>query len=123
MAGILNSSWVVLSKFQYGRPVGVEGNLKTEVVDVNMMRVPDPRRADGDVLARVREAFRKLKGRKALQFLSARRMREMAWRQAGKEVALEKLSDLCELDMADRRELDDAVLAMLGSPRRSVGKR
>jgi hypothetical protein len=114
MAGILNSSWVVLSKFQYGRPVGVEGNLKTEVVDVNMMRVPDPRRADGGALERVREAFRKLKGRKALQFLSARRMREMAWRQAGKEAELEKLSDLCELDMADRRELDDAVLAMLG---------
>ncbi len=38
----------------------------------------------------------------------------MAWRQAGKEAELEKLSDLCELDMADRRELDDAVLAMLG---------
>jgi hypothetical protein len=32
LAGILNSSIVVLSKFQYGRPVGVEGNLKTEVV-------------------------------------------------------------------------------------------
>jgi hypothetical protein len=112
--GVLNSSWVVLSKFQYGRPVGVEGNLKTEVVDVNMMRVPDPRRADSKALARVREAFRKLKGRKALQFLSARRMREMAWRQAGKEAELEKLSDLSELDMADRRELDDAVLMMLG---------
>ncbi|MFH2073978.1 MAG: Eco57I restriction-modification methylase domain-containing protein, partial [Pseudomonadota bacterium] len=114
LGGILNSTWVVLSKFQYGRPVGVEGNLKTEVVDVNMMRVPDPRRVDGDALARVREAFRKLKGRKTLQFLSARRMREMAWRQAGKETELEKLSDLCELDMADRRELDDAVLEMLG---------
>jgi len=84
------------------------------VVDVNMMRVPDPRRADGKTLARVREAFRRLKGRKALQFLSTRRMREMAWRQAGKEAELEKLSDLCELDMTDRRELDDAVLAMLG---------
>ena len=84
------------------------------VVDVNMMRVPDPRRADDKALERVQGAFRKLKGRKALQFLSARRMREMAWRQSGKEAELEKLSDLCELDMTDRRELDDAVLAMLG---------
>ncbi|MCG2741804.1 MAG: SAM-dependent methyltransferase, partial [Syntrophaceae bacterium] len=112
--GMLNSSWVLLSSLQYGRPVGNEGNWSTMVVDVNMMRVPDPRRADGDVLARVQEAFRRLKDRKALQFLSARRMREMAWRQAGKEAELEKLSDLCELDMTDRRELDDAVLAMLG---------
>jgi len=84
------------------------------VVDINMMRVPDPRRADDKALERVQGAFRKLKGRKALQFLSARRMREMAWRQSGKEAELEKLSDLCELDMTDRRELDDAVLAMLG---------
>jgi hypothetical protein len=114
MAGILNSSWVVLSKFQYGRPVGVEGNLKTEVVDVNMMRIPDPRRAKGNALKRVSAAFGRLKKRKALQFLSERRMREMAWRRAGKEAELEKLSDLCELDMTDRWELDDAVLAMLG---------
>jgi len=111
---MLNSSWVLLSSLQYGRPVGNEGNWSTMVVDVNMMRVPDPRRADDKALERVQGAFRKLKGRKALQFLSARRMREMAWRQSGKEAELEKLSDLCELDMTDRRELDDAVLAMLG---------
>jgi len=43
LAGILNSIFAVLSKFQYGRPVGNEGNLKTEVVDVTMMPVPDPR--------------------------------------------------------------------------------
>jgi len=114
VGGILNSSLVLLSKFQYGRPVGVEGNFKTEVVDVNMMRVPDPRRANEKALADVREAFRKLKTRKALQFLSERRMREMAWRQAGREEELQKLSDRSELDMPDRRELDDAVLAMLG---------
>ena len=29
--GVLNSTWVALSKFQYGRPVGVEGHLDTEV--------------------------------------------------------------------------------------------
>jgi len=61
-----------------------------------------------------------LQERKALQFLSERRMRAMAWREAGKEKDLEKLSDLCELDMADRQELDDAVLEMIGvkSPER-----
>lgn len=84
------------------------------VVDVNMMRIPDPRRANEKALTGVREAFRKLKQRKALQFLSERRMREMARRQAGREEELQRLSDRSELDMPDRRGLDDAVLAMLG---------
>ena len=49
-----------------------------------------------------------------IHFLSERRLRHMAYTQAGKERDLEKLSDQCELDMDDRRELDDAVLEMLG---------
>ena len=35
LGGVLNSSIVVLAKHLYGRPVGNEGNLKTEIVDVN----------------------------------------------------------------------------------------
>gem|GEM_PF-1587448 len=44
----------------------------------------------------------------------------MAYLQAGKADQLQELSDLCELDMPDRRELDDAVLEMMGvaSPER-----
>ena len=110
----MNSTWVVLSKFQYGRPVGVEGNLKTEVVDVKMMLVPDPTDTPEPAQERVALAFEKLKQRHALYFLSERRLRHMAYTQAGKERDLEKLSDQCELDMDDRRELDDAVLEMLG---------
>ena len=60
------------------------------------------------------QAFENLKQRQALYFLSERRLRHMAYTQAGKERELEKLSDQCELDMDDRRELDDAVLEMLG---------
>ncbi len=114
LAGILNSSWVVLSKFQYGRPVGVEGNLKTEVVDVKMLLVPDPAKGSQRARERVAAAFEKLKKRKTSFFLSERRLREMAYRLAGKEDKLDELSGLCELDMADRRELDDAVLQLLG---------
>lgn len=44
LAAVLNSSIVALAKFQYGRGVGREANLKTEVVDLNMMPVPDPRK-------------------------------------------------------------------------------
>ena len=63
---------------------------------------------------RVAAAFEKLKKRPAFQFLSERRFRQMAYRRKGREADLDQLSDLCELDLPDRRELDDAVLEMLG---------
>ena len=40
---MLNSTLVGLFKTFYGRFAGTEGNLKTEVVDVNLLEVPDPR--------------------------------------------------------------------------------
>jgi hypothetical protein len=114
LTGILNSTWVVLSKFQFGRPVGVEGNLKTEVIDVNMMLVPDPLSGSPQVKSRVAKAFERMKARKALYFLSEQRLRRMAYLQKGWESKLEELSPGCELDMPDRRELDDAVLELIG---------
>lgn len=114
LAGILNSTWVVLSKFQYGRPVGVEGNLKTEVVDVKMMRVPTFKTGAIGAQTRVAKVFVQLKTRKALCLLSERALREMAYRKSGKESDLANLSDVSELEMPDRRELDDAVLEMMG---------
>jgi hypothetical protein len=114
LAGILNSTSAVLSKFQYGRPVGNEGNLKTEVIDVTMMPVADPRSAHPALLRKVDAAFRALKERQAMQFLSERRMRQMAFSKTGRDAELEEISDLSELDMNDRRILDEAVLEMLG---------
>lgn len=114
MAGILNSTITILSKFQIGRPIGVEGNLKTEVVDVNMMLVPNPEKAKATHLKRVADAFNKMKEREAFYFLSERRLREMVYRRQGKEAELSSLSDISELDMPDRHELDDAVLEMIG---------
>lgn len=114
LAGILNSSLVILSKHQYGRPVGVEGNLKTEVVDVNMMLVPNPEVASEAQREQVGDAFELLKQRKVLQLLPERRMRDMAFRRSGREKDLDALSNVSELDMPDRRELDEAVLEMMG---------
>ena len=114
LAGILNSTWVILSKLLYGRPVGVEGNLKTEVVDVKMMLVPDPRPATAKSIAGVAAAFDEMKKRTAMQLLSERRLREMSYTARGKEAELRSLSDQSELDMPDRRNLDDAVLELLG---------
>jgi len=43
MTAILNSTLVGLVKIYFGRYAGTEGNLKTEVVDVNLLEIPDPR--------------------------------------------------------------------------------
>jgi len=113
-AGILNSTWVLLASLQFGRPMGTEGNWSTMVIDMNMMLVPDPRHGAEAVRKQVAASFEKLVRRDALAFLSERRLRSMAYRQAGKEDELDKLPDTSELDMPDRRELDDTVLEMIG---------
>jgi hypothetical protein len=112
--GLLNSTLVLLSSLQFGRPVGNEGAWSTMVVDVNMMLIPNPSNASECKIQKVVETFTKLKKRNALQFISERRLRKMAYARKGKAEELESLSDLCELDMSDRRELDDAVLELLG---------
>ena len=86
----LNSTVTALSKHQFGRAAGVEGNLKTEVVDAKMMLVPDIRRADPETAARAVAACRRISQRDSLQYLYQ------------------------EFKLEDRRELDDAVLEMLG---------
>lgn len=114
LTAILNSTLVILAKHQFGRPVGNEGNLKTEVVDVSMMLVPDLRKATRSVIAKLESSMEQLGRRNPLQLLSERRMRSMAFDKGGRSAELEELSDLCELDMPDRRELDHAVLELLG---------
>ena len=87
---VLNSTVTALSKHQFGRAAGVEGNLKTEVVDAKMMLVPDIRRADPETAARAVAACRQMTGRDSLRHLYE------------------------EFELEDRRELDDATLQMLG---------
>jgi len=79
-----------------------------------MLLVPDPRQASKAKCSRIAKAFASLGKRKPLQLLSERRMREMSYTQGGKADQLDSLSFEGELDMPDRRELDDAVLEMLG---------
>lgn len=114
LVGILNSSVTILSLLQYGRPVGVEGNWSTMVLDVNMMLVPNPVGAKSKTLKRVVSAFNAMKDRKVLGFLSERRLRRMALNQKGRENQLENLPAETELDQPDRHELDDAVFELLG---------
>jgi type I restriction-modification system DNA methylase subunit len=90
MWAVLNSTLVALSKHQFGRAAGIEGNLKTEVVDVNMMLVPDVRHAEPEV------------ARKAIQVVEA----------MSEGLSSRYLYE--EFDLKDRQQLDDAVLEMLG---------
>ena len=86
----LNSTVTALSKHQFGRAAGVEGNLKTEVVDVNMMLVPDVRNASPEAAARAVAACQRMSRRDARRYLYE------------------------EFTLDDRRDLDDATLEMLG---------
>ena len=87
---VLNSTVAVLAKHQFGRAAGVEGNLKTEVVDVNMMLVPDIRKATPEATERAVSACERISRRNASRYLYE------------------------EFTLDDRRELDDATLEILG---------
>jgi len=99
LAAVLNSTIVALNKHQFGRLMGREGNLKTEVVDVNMMLVPDPRFASAKVSQRLESAFNSMRQRKALPLV---------------EVDSTETNWTGELAFADRQKLDDAVLELIG---------
>ena len=87
---VLNSTIVMLSKHQFGRGAGIEGNLDTHVIDVNAMLVPDIRRASPEAAERAVAACEQLSQRNAHRYLYE------------------------EFTLDDRRELDDATLEILG---------
>ena len=99
LAAVLNSTVVALSKHQFGRLAGREGNLKTEVVDVKMMLVPDPRVATEQLRERLESALESLRKREVGHLVDV-------------DSAEEGPSG--ELAMSDRQELDDAVLELIG---------
>ena len=89
LCGILNSTIVAMTKHLFGRLAGTEGNLKTEVVDVKMMLVPDARAANASIRQRIASAVDAIAQR-----------------------ATQSLPD--EFGLHDREILDDAMLELLG---------
>ena len=61
---ILNSTLVALIKPFYGRYVGTEGNLKTEVVDALLLEIPDPRSISEEIVIRLEKALESMQKRK-----------------------------------------------------------
>ncbi|MBT7805085.1 hypothetical protein HN766_06340 [Candidatus Poribacteria bacterium] len=99
LAAILNSTIVAFMKHYFGRYSGREGALKTEVGDVNRMLVPDPRRATGQVHARLTAALDSLRARTVGHLV---------------DVDSDRPGPSGELAHPPRQRLDDAVLELLG---------
>ena len=113
MGAVLNSTPVSFPSM-YGRPVGVEANWSTMVSGTNMLLVPDWNLVTEKQSRRLKDSFAKLKGRRAMGLLSAQRLRRQAMLASAQISQLQALSDVTEFDQEDRRELDDAVLELLG---------
>jgi hypothetical protein len=113
LQAILNSTLVGLWKFYFGRYVGTEGTMDTDVVDVNLLEIPDPRNVTKAVAEKMRSAFAKLCKRETGHFVeeeflecqSAVRVKKLAKNPVGRS---------WELQQPDRRALDLAVLELLG---------
>lgn len=99
LCAVLNSTVVALTKSLFGRYVGREGSLDTEVSDTKIMLVPNPAVATPVVAKRLRTALSAMSKRETLPLVDVDAIDE-EW--SG------------ELAMADRQELDDAVLELLG---------
>jgi hypothetical protein len=111
--GVLNSTLVGLFKTFYGRYAGTEGALKTEVVDVNLLEVPEPRQARPEIRSRISSATRSISSREVGGFAETALMNchspECARKLATRPIELPE-----ELRQPDRRELDEAVFELLG---------
>ncbi len=100
LCAILNSTLVALAKAFFGRYVGREGNLDTEVTDVKMMLVPNPQIALPETSKKIISAFDSMRKRKALPLVDVDSTDEENWTG--------------ELALSDRQQLDDAVLELVG---------
>jgi methylase of polypeptide subunit release factors/SOS-response transcriptional repressor LexA len=113
LVAILNSTIIGLFKTFYGRFAGTEGNLKTEVVDVNLLEVPDPRGVSPRVAKRLSEALDLLCQRDVGRLVEEQLM-DCHTPERARRIAAGPLALSNELQQSDRRRLDDAVFEMLG---------
>ena len=113
LVAILNSTLVGLFKTFYGRFAGTEGNLKTEVVDVNLLETPDPRGVPPQLAERLADALARMSHR-AVGRLVEEQLMDCHTPERARRIAAGPLVLSNELQQADRRDLDDAVFELLG---------
>jgi methylase of polypeptide subunit release factors len=110
---VLNCTTVALMKCFYGRYAGTEGALKTEVVDAVMLEIPDPRRVTKAVADRMARALEKM-GARPVTHMVQESMLRCHTEELMREILTRPVELSKELQQPDRRDLDDAVLEMIG---------
>ncbi len=113
LLAVLNSTLVGFFKAFYGRFAGTETTLKTEIVDVNLIQVPDPRQGDRAVLKRLTSCFDALKKRR-IGHLAEAQLLDCHSPARARRLADGPLMLAEELVEPDRVRLDDAVFELLG---------
>lgn len=113
LVAVLNSTLVGLFKTFYGRFAGTEGNLKTEVVDVNLLEVPDPRAVSAELAKRFANALERM-GRRDVGRLVEEQLMDCHTPERARKLAGGPLILSDELQQPDRRDLDDTVFELLG---------
>lgn len=113
LVAVLNSTLVGLFKTYYGRYAGTEGNLKTEVIDVNLIDVPDPRGIPEALAARLADALKSM-CKRDIGHMVEESLKEAHSYERAMHIAAGPITLPDELTQPDRRELDDAVLELLG---------
>lgn len=113
LVAVLNSTLVGLFKTFYGRWAGTEGNLKTEVVDVNLLEVPDPRGINAELAKRLTAAVKAM-SRRTIGRLIEEQLMDCHAPERARRIAAGPLVLSDELRRDDRREMDDAVFELLG---------
>ncbi len=118
LAAVLNSTVVALWKTFYGRYTGTEGSLDTEVIDVRVLEIPDPREASPQIRARILRArilraFKRVESR-TIGRLVEEELMDCHSPERAEAIASGPLTLSDELRRKDRRALDDAVFELLG---------
>ncbi|MBI2927996.1 MAG: Eco57I restriction-modification methylase domain-containing protein, partial [Verrucomicrobia bacterium] len=113
LQAVVNSTLLANFKTFYGRYAGTEGNLKTEVVDVNLLEIPDPRHVTKRVAKKLHDAFAKLCQRDTRPMVEEEFMDCHSVERA-KKLAEKPHGLPWELQQPDRRALDMAVFELLG---------
>ncbi|MCC7290803.1 MAG: hypothetical protein IT449_01935 [Phycisphaerales bacterium] len=113
LVALMNSTLVGLFKTFYGRWAGTEGNLKTEVVDVNLLELPDPRGVGAALADKLTSAVKSM-SRRSVGRLIEEQLMDCHLPQRARRIADGPLVLSDELRHDDRRALDDAVFELLG---------
>jgi hypothetical protein len=113
LAAILNSTIVGLMKCFYGRYVGAEGTLKTEIVDMVLLEVPNPHGISAALAERMGKALEKISKREVTHLVD-QAMLDCHSEEVMREILAKPPQLPNELQQPDRRELDECVLELVG---------